>query len=234
MLTSIALSARAYVDPVTAVPAAVSGRRWVVPLLWLMLTGALAGAAIAEKLDTAKEVIPKMAEKGELAKASEREISEEIEQSQRIALVLGVGKAVFGMPLAVLFIAIALKLFSWLMGRKSQFAELVTVAAIAMLPAALCYLLSAVIALRQDVIAPSQVGKLMISSLQPLFPGGGPGRGRILGAIDFFNLWTAGLLGLGIAAATKVKPWRGLLDGLVLYVLFAAAVLVGLPGMAPK
>lgn len=227
MLTSIF---RTYVDPVAGVPAAVAQRRWVGPLLWVMITGAAAGATFADRLDTAKEVIPKMAEKGELAKASEREISEEIEQSQRIALVLGIGKAVLGMPLAVLFIAIAVKLFCWLLGRKSEFGALVTAASLAMLPVAVFYLLSAVVAFRQDVIAPNQAGKLMVTSLAPFFEGP-PGRGRILGAIDFFNLWSAGLLGLGIAAATKVKPWRGVLDGLILYVLFAAAVMVGLPGM---
>ena len=231
MLSSIALSARAYVDPVSMVPRAIDQRRWVIPLLWLMLTGAAAGAAFADRLDAAKEVLPKMAEKGELAKASEREVAEEIEQTQRIALVLGVARAVFGMPLAVLLIAASLKVLAWLLGRKSEFGALFTAAAVAMLPVALCYLLAAVVALRQDVIAPAQAGKLMISSLQPLFPDGGPGRGRVLAAIDFFNLWSAGLLGLGFAAATRLSPWRGVLLGLLLYVLFAAAILVGLPGM---
>lgn len=231
MLSSIALSARAYIDPVSTVPRAVDQRRWVIPLLWLMITGAFAGAAFADRLDAAKEVLPKMEEKGELAKASEREVGEEIEQTQRIALVLGVAKAVLGMPLAVLMIAVALKILAWLLGRKSEFGALFTAAAIAMLLVALYYLLFAVVALRQDVIAPAHAGKLMISSLQPLFSDRGPGRGRVLAAIDFFNLWSAGLLGLGFAASTKLSPWRGVLLGLFLYVLFAAAILIGLPGM---
>lgn len=231
LLTSLALSARTYLDPVSTVPRAVDQRRWAVPLLWLMVTAAAAGAAFADRLDAAKEVLPKMEAKGELAKASEREVGEEIEQAQRIALVLGVGKAVFGMPLAVLLIAVALKLLAWLIGRKSEFGALFTAAAIAMLPAALYYLLTAVVALRQDVIAPSQAGKLMISSLQPFWSGASPGRGRVLAAFDFFNLWSAGLLGLGFAAATKLTAWRGVLLGLFLYLLFAAAILVGLPGL---
>ncbi len=231
LLASLTLSARAYVDPVSSVPRAVEQRRWVVPLLWVMITGAAAGAAFADRLDAAKEVLPKLAEKGELAKASEREIGEEIEQTQRIALVLGVAKAIFGMPLSVLLIAVALKLLAWLLGRKAEFSACFTAAAVAMLPVALYYLLSAVVALRQDVIAPSQAGKLMVSSLQPLFKGLGPGQGRVLAAIDFFNLWSAGLLGLGFASAAKLSPWRGVGLGLLLYVLFAAAILVGLPGL---
>lgn len=213
------------------VPRAIGERKWVVPLIWLMVTGAAAGAAFADRLDAAKEVLAKMAQKGELAKASEREVTEEIEQTQRIALVLGVAKAVFGMPLAVLLIAVALKILAWLLSRKSEFGALFTAACVAMLPAALYYLLAAVVALRQDVIAPSQAGKLMTSSLEPFFSGSGPGEGRVLAAIDFFNLWSAGLLGLGFAASTKLSPWRGVLLGLLLYVLFAAAILVGLPGL---
>ncbi len=213
------------------VSTSVEQRRWVVPLLWLMLTAAAAGAAFADRLDASKQVLPQMAEKGELAKASEREVSEAIEQTQRIALVLGIAKAVFGMPLAVLAMAVALKVLAWLLGRKSEFSALFTAASVAMLPVALCFLLETIVALRQDVIAPSQAGKLVISSLEPLFSGSGPGRGRVLGAIDFFNLWSAGLLGLGFAAATGLTAWRGVLVGLLLYVLFAAAILVGLPGM---
>lgn len=212
-------------------PRAVDQRRWVIPLIWLMVTGAAAGASFAQRLDAAKEVLPKMEEKGELAKASEREVSEEVEQTQRIALVLGVAKAVFGMPLWVLMIAIALKTLAWLLGRKSQFGALFTAASVALLPVALYYLLATVVALRQDVIAPAQAGKLTVSSLAPLFAEAGPGKARVLAAFDFFNLWSAGLLGLGFAAATKMSAWRGVWLALGLYALYAAAILVGLPGM---
>ena len=119
----------------------------------------------------------------------------------------------------------------WLIGKKAFFGACFTTAALAMLPVALYYLLSTVIALRQDVVIPAQAGKLMTSSLHSLIATHGPGVGRALAAIDFFNLWSAGLLGLGFAAATKISAGKGLLLGLFLYVLFAAAVLVGLPGM---
>ena len=152
MLTSVALSARAYLDPVTAIPSAVDRRAWVVPLLWLMLTAAASGAAFAERLDASSEVLPKMAESGELAKASEREVNEEIEQSQRITLVGGVAKGLVGMPFAVLLIAVALKFVSWLMGKKALFGACFTTAALAMLPVALYYLLSAVIALTVSTV----------------------------------------------------------------------------------
>ncbi len=231
MLTSLALSAGAYLDPFSAIPKAVEKRAWVAPLLWLMLTTAASGAAFATRLDASSEVLPKMAEAGDLAKASEREVNEEVEQAERITLVAGVAKGIVGMPLAVLFIAIALKFISWLMGKKAFFGACFTTAALAMLPVALFYLLSAVIALRQDVVVPAQAGKLMPTSLLALVEASGPGVTRMLGAVDFFNLWSAGLLGLGFAAATKIGSGKGLVLGLFFYVLFAAAVLVGLPGL---
>jgi hypothetical protein len=229
LFTSIALSARAYLDPVQSVPRAVEQRRWVVPLLWLMLTGTASAVAFANRLDASAVVLPRMEAAGELGKASEREVAEEIEQTQRIALVAGVAKATFGMPLAVLAIAVALKFVSWLLGKKALFGACFTSAAMAMLPVALFFLLSAAIALRQDVVVPEQ--QLIASSVGQFFGSEAPGLSRALNAIDFFNLWAAALLGLGFAAATRMSVWRAVGVCLFLYALFAAAVMVGLPGV---
>jgi hypothetical protein len=234
LLTSLALAARATFDPFTAVPRLVEERRWLVPLLCVMLTGAASGAVIATRLDAAREVIPKLEKAGELAKASEREISEQIEQAQRIALVAGVGKSVFGLPLAVLALAVALKIFAWLIGRKAVFAACFTVGAVAMLPLSIFHLVAGVVAWRQDLIVPAKVGELLSTSLASLAQAG-PGAMRALGAVDFFNLWVALLLGVGFATAAKLSAWRGAGLGVLLYALFAAAVLVGLPGLGePK
>ena len=52
-------------------------------------------------------------------------------------------------------------------------------------------------------------------------------------AIDLINIWASLVMGLGFAAASKWSPWKGALFGLFLYVLFAAAFFVGVPGMMP-
>ena len=54
---------------------------------------------------------------------------------------------------------------------------------------------------------------------------------HVLRGVDFFNLWSAGLLGLGFSAATGMSRGRALVFGFVLYVLFAGVVFVGVPGM---
>jgi hypothetical protein len=230
-MESLTLPFRLLLDPVGAVPRAVESRRWVVALLLACLTTAASGAAIALRLDASRVVIPKMAMTGELAKASEREISEAIEQAQRIALVGGIAKGLLLMPLLVLFLAVALKVAAWLIGRKALFAETFTVAALTMLPLAVLHGIEVVVALKQVALTPSMVAQLVPSSLAAIARGA-PAITRVYAAVDLFNVWSALVMGLGFAAASKWNPWKGALFGLFLYVLFACAFLIGLPGLA--
>jgi hypothetical protein len=149
-----------------------------------------------------------------------------------VAIVAGAAKGVFLVPLQILLMAIVLKLVSWLLGRKAKFSALFAVASVAMLPVAVGWLATALVALRLDTITPKMLVDLVPSSARVLVAHAGPGLDRALRAIDFFNLWGAGLMGLGFASATKLKPWQGVLLALFLYALFAGAFLVGLPGLA--
>lgn len=232
-MNSLTIPLRALLDPVGAVPVAVESRRWLVPVLLLCLSTAAAGGVIATRLDTARLVIPRMAMSGELMKASEREVGEAIEQAQRVALVGGIAKGVLLMPLLVLALAVILKVALWLIGRKALFADLFTVAAITMLPVAVFHSIELVSALRLELITPRVAETLVPSSLAAFFTQAPPGLSRVYKAIDFVNLWSAVLMGLGLAAASKWSPARGAAFGVLLYVLFAAAFLVGLPGMMP-
>ncbi|MFZ5442707.1 MAG: YIP1 family protein [Myxococcota bacterium] len=232
-MEALTLPLRALVDPVGAIPKAVAARRWVVPTLILAVLTAAAGAVIALRLDSARVVIPKMAMSGELMKASEREVSEAIEQAQRVALVGGIAKGLLLMPLLVLLLAVALKFASWLIGRKALFAELITVAALTMLPVAVFHGIELVSALRLELITPRMAETLVPSSVDAFVGMASPALKRVYGAIDFVNIWASLLMGLGFAAASKWSPWKGALFGLFLYVLFAAAFFVGLPGMSP-
>lgn len=217
------------IDPVSGVPRAVEGRRWVLPLLLLCLAVSFSGLAFAWRLDASATVISKMEASGELAKSSERELGEEIQQAQRIALVGGAAKGIFVMPLVVLLVAVALKLAAWLIGRKLLFVHAFTVAAIAFLPIAVFHFLYGFVALKQPVVSASMAPQLLPSSLAVLAPAGKVAA-KVLGQLDFFNLWAVGLLGLGLSAGTKLKAWRGVGLGLFLYVMLSA-VQLGLPGL---
>jgi hypothetical protein len=232
-MEALTLPLRALLDPVGAIPRAVETRRWLVPMLLVALLTAAAGAAIALRLDAARVVIPKMEMSGELLKASEREVSEAIEQAQRVALVGGIAKGLLLMPLLVLLLSVVLKVASWLIGRKALFADLFTVAALTMLPVAVFHGIEVVAALQLEVITPRLAETLVPSSLAAFFQLASPGLTRVYKAIDLINIWASLLMGLGFAAASKWSPWKGALFGLFLYVLFAAAFFVGLPGLAP-
>jgi hypothetical protein len=232
-MEALTLPLRALLDPVGAIPRAVESRRWLVPLLLVALMTAAAGAVIALRLDASRLVIPKMQMSGELMKASEREVNEAIEQAQRVALVGGIAKGLMLMPLLVLLLSVVLKLTSWLIGRKALFADLFTVAAITMLPVAVFHGIEVLAALRLEVITPRVAESLVPTSLVYFMGKGAPAITRVYSAIDLINLWASLLMGLGFAAASKWSPWKGALFGLFLYVLFAAAFFVGLPGLAP-
>ncbi len=232
MLRSLWLTARVYFDPVTAVPRKVAERKWVMPLLWLVLCSAASGAAFAARLDPSREVIAQMEQTDELSKASEREVNEAVQKAQRVALVGGVAKGVFGMPLAVLLLAVAVRLAVWLIGRKTSFAACFTAVSVAMLPIALAALLSAFAALRQDVLIPSQAGHLLRSSLDQLVHPAGPVAAKLASVVELFKLWAVALLGLGLAEAAKLKRGAGLAFALGLYVMFAGVVQIGLPAIA--
>ncbi len=235
-------------DPVGAIGPAVEARAWLVPLLLTVVMTAAASAALGVKLDSARLVLPKLEAAGELAKASEREISEQVEQAQRIAIVAGVAKGLFLVPLIALLSAAGLWLMSWLLGGKATFAELFTVASLMLLPMAVGQGITLVSALRQSSLSPSMVKQLVPSSLAQLVsaddagpppradtPRGGWKRTAgtvLLELADFFHLWAALLLGLGFAAATKLSRLRAVPMGVLLYFLVLAAFTIGLPGLA--
>ena len=232
-MEALTLPLRALLDPVGAIPKAVEARRWFVPLLLVAVLTAAAGAVIALRLDAARLVIPKMQMSGELMKASEREVNEAIEQAQRVALVGGIARGLLLMPLLVLLLSVALKIAAWLLGKKALFADLFTVAALTMLPVAVFHGIEVVAALKLEVITPRVAETLVPSSVAALVEMAPPVLKRVYGAIDLINIWAALLMGLGFAAASKWSPWKGALFGLFLYVLFASAFMVGLPGLSP-
>ncbi|MDP1824460.1 MAG: YIP1 family protein [Archangium sp.] len=232
-MEALTLPLRALLDPVGAIPRAVETRRWLIPLLLVAVLTAAAGAAIALRLDASRLVIPKMQMSGELMKASEREVNEAIEQAQRVALVGGIAKGLLLMPLLVLLLSVVLKVAAWLIGRKALFADLFTVAALTMLPVAVFHGIEVVAALKLEVITPRVAETLVPSSVAALVQMASPALKRVYTAIDLINIWSSLLMGLGFAAASKWSPWKGALFGLFLYVLFAAAFFVGLPGLAP-
>lgn len=230
MTMSFPVAGRALLDPLAGVPSSVDGRRWLLPLLLVALAVTFSQVSYALQLDTGRTVIPQLARGGDLQKISEREIADKVQQAQRVALVLGVAKGVAAVPLAILFLALALKLAAWIFVRPVPFAAAFTIAAVGALPIAVYHLVYATALWQQDFVTVRSAEALVPSSLAHWKPMTGAAK-RALLAVDFFNLWSALLVGLGLGKAMGVRAWKGALLGLFLYLLFAAAFLVGLPGL---
>jgi hypothetical protein len=230
-MTSLAQPARVLFDPLDGMGAAIEARRWVWPLLFLCFSVSLAGTAFALRWDSAPATIQKLQMSGELARYSESELADEVQTASRKALVGGIAKGVFAMPLQVLLLAAVLWFASWLFGSTAPFGRMMAVAAIAMLPIALYHLIFAGCAAAQHTMTLERVGTLVPSSLAAL-DGLSPKLQRVLGGVDFFNLWSVGLLGLGLSSATGMSRGRALLLALVLYVMYVGVFMVGLPAMA--
>src|SRR5262245_57898647 len=133
-MSRVPLTIRALFLPTEAVPEAVASKRWVLPLVLLCVSGALAGAALAWKWEAEPAVMTQLAMAGELGKLTEQELRDKIQTASRTRMVGSIAGAVFGGPLLVLSIAQVMWLCAWLTGRKAPFAKLWTAAVLCFLP----------------------------------------------------------------------------------------------------
>jgi hypothetical protein len=211
--------------------AAIEARRWVWPLLFLCLSVSLSGTAFALRWEAAPATIQRLQMTGDMGRYSESELADEIQTDSRKALVGGIAKGVFVTPLKVLLLAAVLWFTAWLFGTPAAFGRMMAVASIAMLPIALYHLIFAVCASAQFSMTEARVETLVPSSLAAL-NGLSPKVQQALKAVDFFNLWAVGLLGLGFSAATGMRRGRALLLAVVLYSMYVGVFMIGLPAIA--
>ena len=229
-MSSFVQPTRALLDPVDATGVAVEARRWLWPLLLLALCVSASGIAFSLRWDAGSAVVRRLQMTGQLERMTENEVTEEIQTTTRKAMVGGVAKGVFVMPLLTLLLAVALWVAAWLLEQKAPFERLLSAAALAMLPIALFHAVFTLCALAQHSLSEARVADLVPSSLAVLHPASVV-VGRALRGVDFFNLWSVALLGLGFSAATGMRKGRALLVCAVLYVLYVGVFFVGLPGI---
>lgn len=231
-MVSVLQPARALWDPVDGVSPVVQARRWGLPLGALMLAACAVALAWFFRWDASSKVIGDLMASGDVARNTEREIVEAIETAERASLVVGLAKGLFLVPLEIVGVALALKVTGWFLGRKISFGKAFTAGAVGLLPIALSWVVLAVLVLAQPVVADGMREHMVPSSLAAAFAQASPAAARALGALDFFNLWSAALVGLGFAEASGLRKGRGVAVGLVLYALYAGVFLIGFAGMA--
>ncbi len=230
-MVSVLQPARAIFDPFDGPSTAVEARRWVWPLLFLVTAVSLSGAAFALRWNAAPTVTQQLQMSGELQNTSEQDLAQQIMTAKRVRLVAGVAQGAFAMPLVVLLFAVVLKLAGWLFGTPASFEKCFSAAALAMLPIALFHLILGASMLRQPALTEAQLAQLVPSNLLAVAPRAPVAMQRLFAAVDFFKLWTAGLLGLGFAAASGMRRARAVLLGFTLYAMYVGVFAIGIAGM---
>lgn len=230
-MTSLVQPVRVFVDPFEGTRTAVEARRWVWPLLILALCVSASGTLYSLRWDAAPDVIRELQASGGLAGLSEADLTDQIQTATRKALVGGIAKGVFVMPLMALLLACVLWVVGWLFDRPAPFERLMSAAALALLPIALYHLIFTVCLSAQHTVTAARAVQLVPSHLGVLIQGLSPKMLRVASTVDFFNLWSVGLLGLGFSAATGMSRGRALLLALALYAMYAGVLMIGLPGM---
>jgi hypothetical protein len=235
------MSARAWLapfDPLEEAPRAVSQRAWGWLLAVVMIATALGGATLASRVDPSAPVRAKLEKAGELAKVTDRELSEQIEQARRVGIVGGVAKGLLGVPLLALVAAAATWLLVRLVGARADFGAALTAVALALAPLGVEQTITLVSALRQPSLSEKTAASLVPSSLSRVVKAPAAGSGwkpvaveRLLGLVDFFHLWRALLFGVGLSALTGARRVWAIPGGALLYVLVVAATTVGVPGL---
>ncbi|WP_343073615.1 YIP1 family protein [Pyxidicoccus fallax] len=201
------------------------------PLLILALCVSASGTLFSLRWDAAPDVIRQLQGMGQLAGMSEADLTDNIQTATRKALVGGIAKGVFVMPLLTLLLACALWMVGWLFDQKASFERLLSAAALAMLPIALYHLIFTLCAAAQHTLTEARAEQLVPSHLGAVLTGLSPKMARLASTVDFFNLWSACLLGLGFSAATGMRRSRAVALALVLYVMYAGVTMVGLPAV---
>ncbi|MDX2013010.1 MAG: YIP1 family protein [Myxococcaceae bacterium] len=225
-------------DPLFAVPAVVAARAWLAPLLVTMLATAAGSAVLASRIAPSAPVRAKLEKAGELTKVTDRELSEQIEQARRVAIVAGVAKGLVGVPLLALLAAVATWLAARLVGARPGFGTALAVVAVTLVPVAVEQIVTLSSALRQESLSATTALVLVPSSLAQWVEAPGPVAGwkpgaalKLLSLVDFFHAWRALVFGFAFASAVGGRRAWLVPGAVALYVLVIAAATVGLPGL---
>ena len=191
--------------------------------LFAWLCSLLLGAALALRVDAKDSTLRKLDASGKLQTMSDRQVADETRNAERVSQVLSVAKGVVGTPLQLGLASVAMLGLCWFLRGRIKGSAVAPVAAATLLPGAIADLLDAVWAFRHVALppeglplAPRSLGAIMPILGHPLVE---PWL-KLGNALDFFSLWTAVMLGYGVAAVGQISKRSALIGTLGAWVCY--------------
>ncbi|APR78284.1 Hypothetical protein A7982_03631 [Minicystis rosea] len=192
-------------------------------LLFAWSTAILLGAALAARVDAVSSTLQKLEMSGQLQSMSDRQIADDTRSAERIFQVGSIAKSIVGVPLGLGIACVTLVLLSWFFRGKLKGNAVAPIAAATMLPGALADLLDAVSAFQHASLSPESIALSPRSLSAVLAVAGRPLMDpwiKLGNAFDFFSLWTAVLMGYGLAAAAQVPKRTAVIGTLCAWVCY--------------
>ncbi len=203
-------------------------------LLFAWLCSLLLAGALAYRVDAQAATLQKLETSGELNNMSDRQVADETRKADRLFQVKAVAKGVLGPPLDLGLASLGLVGLGWFLRGRIKAKAVAPIAAATLLPGSIATLLDAASAYRHASIAPEGTSLAPRTLTALLQVAGHPLAGawaKLGNTLDFYSLWAAVIMALGVAAAGKIPTRRALIGTAVGWVCYRLLTQVAIGGM---
>lgn len=221
-MEALRLFADVFTSPGRGLPAAAARRSFVPALLAATLASLIFAAVLVPRIDFERLVTDRMGG----SELTPHQLSEAVATARKLGAVSAYGGAVVGAAGSALVVAFALWLGFRVAGARPGFVPSLAVSAFALLPKSVEALATIPAVLQRATVDPQGLGRLQPwTALHWVGEGVRGPAAAVAASANLFSLWTAALLGLGMAAVAGVGRARAFA---VVGVLWALAIAAGM------
>lgn len=211
--------------------AKVGRARWFFLFAWLC--SILLAGAVAYRVDARSSTLRKLEMSGQLQSMSDRQIADETRSAERVSMVATIAKGVVGVPVELGLTCASIVALCWFFRGRVRGRAVLPVAATTLTPVAIANLVDAVTAFRHTALppegvplAPRSLSAISLILDRPLMD---PWL-KLGNALDVFSLWSAVMLGYGVAAVGQIPRRTAILGTLIAWVCYRLLTKVAIAG----
>lgn len=201
--------------------AKVGRARWFFLFAWLC--SLLLAGALAYRVDARSSTLRKLEMSGQLQSMSDRQIADDTRGAERVFMVATLAKGAVGTPVSLGLACVSILTLCWFFRGRVKGSAVVPVAAATLIPGAIADLVDAATAIRHVVLPPEGVplAPRSLGALAPLLGRPLPDPWlKLANALDFYSLWSALMLGYGVAAVGQVPRRTAIIGTLVAWICY--------------